>query len=191
MTTVEITSILLAALTAGYVAYTGRLNHHARESANAAARSATASEAATTAALETARASQKAAEAAERSAALSEAAIPVHFSARVLSAGGKTVILLRSDTASVNVFSVHCQLLVVPHSDGGIGDLGTSTFVNDEGEPVMFVHRGEEVLAALDEPLQPGDTILGHATVRYGFLAEQPGRDRLVEIPSQEVQATS
>jgi hypothetical protein len=188
MGTGDITGIILAILTGVYVLYTGRLNHHARNSADAAKKSATASETATAAALETAQASRRAAEAAERSAALSEATIPVDFSARLLTTGLRTIVMVRSETASVHVFSIYVRLLVVPETTGSIREVsGTTTVVNDEGQPVLFVHRGEEVLAVLADPLTPGDTVIGHATVRYGFLPEPAGRDRVIEIKNQKV----
>jgi hypothetical protein len=190
-----ITSIVSAGLTAVYVVLTGFLNHHARRSADAAKTSADAaktsaasSEAATSAALETARASQRAAEAAERSAALSEAAIPVDFSARVFASGSNTIVKVRSETASVHVFSIYVQLLVVPDGSGSVRELsGTTTVVGDEGEPVLFVHQGAEAMAFLTQPLTPGDTVIGHATVRYGFVPEQVGRERVIEISRQQV----
>jgi len=141
--TSDITSIILAVLTGFYVLYTARLNHHARDSAKAARKSAVASQTATAATLEITKASQRAAEAAERSAALAEAAIPVDFSARVLTTGSHTVVMVRSETASVHVFSIYVQLLVVPETTGSIREVsGTTRVVNDEGQPVLFVHRG-------------------------------------------------
>lgn len=184
----DIASVILAILTAVYVFYTARLNHHARGSADSAKESAAASGTASVAALETAKASQRAAEAAERSAALSEATVQVDFSARVLTTGSRTVVMVRSETASVHLFSIYVQLFVVPKAAGTLREVsGTTTVVNDEGDSVLFVHQGDEALAVLAEPLTPGDTVVGHATVRYGFLPEQVGRDRVIEIKGQRV----
>jgi hypothetical protein len=183
----EIISLVLAALTGVYVVYTGRLNHHARTSARAAEKSAAASETATAASLETAQASQRAAEAAERSAALSEAVIPVDFSARVTTTDTRTIVFVRSETASVYVFWMYVRLFVVPDT-GSIREISGSTQMeNDEGDPALFLHQGEEAMAVLAEPLSPGDIVMGHATVRYGFQTAPVGRDRFIEIKHQSV----
>ncbi len=182
-------NVTLALLTAVYVFYTGRLNHHTRNSANAAERAASDSQRATTAALETAQASQRAAEAAERSAALSEATIGVEFTAKVHTAGARTVVMLRSESASIYVFSVRVSMLVVPRTDGGVREVhSTTTVTNDDGQPVVFVHRGEETMAVLPDPIPAGDTVFGHAVVAYGFQVEPAGRERTVTIPHQEVE---
>lgn len=182
-------SIILAILTAIYVFYTGRLNHHTRRSAKAAESSAAASQAATAAALETAQASQRAAEAAERSAALSEAATAVDFAVQsIVTTGSRTVVTLRSETANVHVFSVYVRLIIVPAASGSIREAsGTTTSTNDQGQPGTFLHRGDKTFAFLAEPIAAGDTVFGHALVRYGFAPEPAGRERLVEINSQEV----
>jgi hypothetical protein len=186
--TADITSIVLAALTAIYVVYTGRLNHHSRDSAKNSERSATSSETAASAALETAQASQRAAEAAERSAALSEAAISVDFSVRVVTPGSHTMLWVRSETASVFISSIQVKLLVVPAGEGGVRELSATTrYVSDDGQEAVFVHRGENALAGLKETVPTGDTVFGHAVVRYGFLVDQSGRERLVSVPRQTV----
>jgi hypothetical protein len=63
----------------------------------------------------------------------------------------------------------------------------TTTVVNDEGQPVTLVHRGEDALAVLPDLIPVGDTVFGHATVVYGFQVEAAGRERFVPIPQQEV----
>jgi hypothetical protein len=96
--------------------------------------------------------------------------------------------MIRSETASVHVFSVSVRLLVVPASTGSVREVSATTeIVNDQGEPVIFVHKGEDVMAVLPDPPAPGDTVFGHATVRYGFVPELAGRERFVEIHKQEV----
>ncbi|MEU2348795.1 hypothetical protein [Modestobacter sp. NPDC049651] len=190
MDTGDVTSIVLAALTAVYVVYTGRLNHHTRDSAVAAKASAAASEAATTAALETAQASRRAAEAAERSAALSEAVTPVNFTARVVATGSRGVAWIRSESASVYVFSANIKLLVVPATTGTVREVqATVRIADDDGTSGAFVHQGDELLAPLPEILEPGDTVFGHATVTYSFGTEPPGRERFIEVGRQQVTA--
>jgi hypothetical protein len=184
----EIISTISAVLTAVYVVLTWFLNRHARESADVAKTSAASSEAAIAAALETARASQRAAEAAERSVAVSEAGTRVDFSARVETTGARTVVKLRSETASVHVFSIYVRLLVVPATNGSLREISSMTkIVNDEGQPVIFVHQGTDAMAVLEDPLSPGDTVMGHAMVRYGFVPELAGRERIVQIETQQV----
>ncbi len=185
----DIASIILAFLTAFYVYFTWRLNQNAQTSAVSAEASATASQAATEAARDTAVASKRAAEAAERSATLSEAAIPVDFSVQsIVTTGSRTVVAVRSDTANVHVFAVHVRLLVVPATNGSIREVSnTTTSKNDSSQPLAFLHRGDETWAFLAEPLTPGDTVFGHAVVRYGFAPEPAGRERWVEISSQQV----
>lgn len=185
----DIASIILAVLTAFYVYVTWRLNQNAQKSAASANTSAAASQAATEAARETAQASQRAAEAAERSAALSEAAIPVDFSVdSIVNTGARTVVTLRSETANVHLFSIRISLAIFPANSGSHRDVsGVTTVTNDEGQPVTYVHAGETTFAVLADPIDAGDTVFGHALVRYGFGPEAAGRERFVEIPSQEV----
>lgn len=189
-------TIVLAILTGFYVYFTWRLNQNAAKSATsaetsatAAETSATASQAATEAARDTAVASQRAAEAAERSAALSEAAIAVDFTAHAFSAGERTLVRVRSVTASVYVFSIHVRLLVVPES-GGVREIsGTTTMTGDDGAPALYVHRGEEALAFISERLNAGDTVIGHGMVSYGFQTEPTARERQFLVESQTIKA--
>lgn len=96
--------------------------------------------------------------------------------------------MLRSDSASVYVFSIRLSLLVVPQSDGGVREVTSTTItVNDEGQPVVLIHKGEEALAVLPEPIPVGDTVFGHATLVYGFHVAPAGRERFVTVPRQEV----
>lgn len=181
----------VAILTFFYVIFTERLNHHTKMTAVAAGTSAAASQAATEAALATAEASRRAAEAAERSAALGEAATHVDFSAQEVTTTGSqiTVVPIRSETANVHLFSIHVRLSVVS-ADGSIQEVANTTRVtNDAGQPVTYLHKGEGSLAFLSHPVNVGDTVWGQARVHYAFEPESPGRERLVEIPRQQVRA--
>ena len=185
----DISTGAVAVLTAIYVAFTGRLNHHTKTTAIAAGASATASQAATEAALATAQSSLRAAEAAERSAASSEAAIPVDFSvSSIVNVGSRTVLNFRSDSVNAYIFSIHVRLLVVPASDGSIREVSShTTMTNDQGQPVTYVHKGDEAFAVLPEALPVGDSVFGNAVVFYGFSRDPAGREKPVNIPSQQV----
>lgn len=126
---------------------------------------------------------------------MAEAQLNVEFEVtRIIRATeSRIVVHLMCRSASVYLGTTEVRMLVFPPDDlpdstpFRLREIQSTTTVASKDGAAPYAHQGQEFIAALDEDLPVGTSVVGWITVHYGFTADNVTRERGFNLGSHQI----